>query len=493
MLSRRGQDAARLRRVDRASRAPKGSRMESMEMDFEPRMSDADALMWNIEKDPLLRSTIVTVMVFDRPLDPERLRRRIDRVSRVIPRLRQRVQGHTLSVAPPRWDLDPNFDLSYHLRFMRAMGSGSLRELFDVAEPIAMQGFDRARPLWEFTLVEGLDDDRSALITKVHHAITDGVGGMKLMMELLDLEADDSADDLPLPLAPEAEPVAEARRMADALAYEGRRQVGGLAGMVGSALSQADKLRHDPLGVGLDALTTAGSVARMVSPATQPLSPLMVDRSLSVHFDTIQVPLGAMRQAAKLVGGRLNDAFVGAVTGGLHRYHRAMGTDVRELRMTMPINIRTAATATLAGNQFAPARFAVPVDIEDPLARMNAVRELMEAQRREPALALTDAMASVLNRLPVTATTGIFGAMLRGIDFITSNVPGPPMPVYLAGGRLERQIAFGPMTGAATNITLLSHIDDLNIGINTDPMAVVDRGLFVGCLADGFDEIIKLV
>ncbi len=146
-----------------------------------------------------------------------------------------------------------------------------------------------------------------------------------------------------------------------------------------------------------------------------------------MHFDTLQVPIGPLKRASKLVGGRLNDAFVA-------RRDRRPGPlppsrwacDVDELRMTMPINIRTEATANLAGNQFAPARFAVPVGIDDPIARMNAVRELMEAQRREPALALTDALAGILNRLPVTATTGIFGSMLRGIDFVTSNVPGPP-------------------------------------------------------------------
>ncbi|MGZ4695207.1 MAG: wax ester/triacylglycerol synthase domain-containing protein, partial [Acidimicrobiales bacterium] len=197
------------------------------DIEFEPRMSDADALMWNIEKDPLLRSTIVTIMVFDSALDRDRLHRRIDRVSRVIPRLRQRVRGHTLSIAPPRWDVDPNFDLDYHLRFMRAAGAGSLREVFDIAAPIAMQGFDRARPLWEFTLVEGLDDDRSALITKVHHAITDGVGGIRLMMEMLDVEQD-AEDDLEARLPPAPEPVSanEPRRVLDALAYEGRRQIG---------------------------------------------------------------------------------------------------------------------------------------------------------------------------------------------------------------------------------------------------------------------------
>ena len=292
------------------------------EVEFESRMSDADALMWTIEKDPLLRSTITSVMVFDRPINHERLRRRLDRVSRVVPRLRQRVQGHPFSVAPPRWDVDPNFDLDYHLRFTRAgtVGSdgsdrpGHLRDVLDLAAPVAMQGFDRARPLWEFTLVDDLDDGRCALITKVHHAITDGVGGVKLLMELLDLERDLPEDDV-LPEAPVPTPRGEPGRLVDALAYESRRQAGVLRRLVSSGASQVGRVTTDPLGIGTQFLTTAGSVVRMVSPATEPLSPVMTGRSLSVHFDTLTVPVAPLKRASKLVGGKLNDAFVAAVTG----------------------------------------------------------------------------------------------------------------------------------------------------------------------------------
>jgi diacylglycerol O-acyltransferase / wax synthase len=466
-------------------------------------MSDTDALMWTIEKDPLLRSTITTVMVFDRPIDRERLRLRLDRVSRSIPRLRQRVQSHTLSVAPPRWDPDPNFDLAYHVRYVRSGGPGldalgrpataePLQEVFSIAEPIAMQGFDRARPLWEFTLVDGLADDRCALIAKIHHSITDGVGGMKLMMELLDLDETGAAD-RPLPPMPVPESRDERGRAVDAFVYEGRRQGAALARTTASAGRQAGRLRDDPVGIGTELLDTAASIVRMVRPAMAPLSPLMTGRSLSVHFESLQVPLAPMKRAARLVGGKLNDSFVAGVTGGLARYHHEMGLDVRELRMTMPINIRTDATEQVAGNRFTPVRFAVPIGIADPLARMSAIRSLMARQRREPALALSETLAGIINRLPATASTGLFGSMLKGIDFITSNVPGPPIPVYLAGARLERQIAFGPMTGAATNITLLSYLDDLNLGINTDPRAVTDPELLHSCLVDAFDEIIKLV
>ena len=169
------------------------------QFEFEPRMSDADALMWSIEKDPLLRSTITFVTFLDRAPDRERFTRVMDRASRVVPRLRQRVLGHPYSIAPPRWEVDPNFDLGYHLRWMRTIDEGTAREVFEIAEPIAMQGFDRARPLWEFTVVEGLADGKAAVIGKVHHAITDGVGGVKLQMEMLDLERHPAVErDMPM-------------------------------------------------------------------------------------------------------------------------------------------------------------------------------------------------------------------------------------------------------------------------------------------------------
>ena len=134
----------------------------------------------------------------------------------------------------------------------------------------------------------------------------------------------------------------------------------------------------------------------------------------------------------------------------------------------------------------------MPISIDDPLERLNAIRELVLKERAEPALALTEPMANIVNRLPTSATTGLFGSMLRGVDFTTSNVPGAPIPVYLAGARMEAQIAFGPMSGAANNITLVSYIDDLNIGVNSDPAAVPDPAFLLECLTDSFDEIVKL-
>lgn len=462
-----------------------------LEIEFSPRMSDSDALMWSIEKDPMLRSTITSLVLLDRAPDRERLTRTVERATRVVPRLRQRVRGHPYSVAPPRWEVDPHFDLTYHLRFVSLGGDASEADVLRMAQPLAMQGFDRARPLWEFHLVDGLAGGRAAIIQKVHHAITDGVGGVKLQLELLDLERD-PIEERTMPEVPAHHVAGEVERAVDALTWEARRQAGAVldtARQLGAGFGDAAR---DPVGTVLGIASTATSVARWLLPTTRPLSPLMTRRSLSVHFDTITLPLGELKAAARVSGGKLNDAFVAGVIGGFQAYHEQLGTPIERLRMAMPINVRTDDTANKAGNQFSPSRSEVPADLPDPIARMTAVRELVEGLRHEPALALTEPLAGILSRLPTSITTSAFGAMLRGIDFTTSNVPGAPFPVYLAGSLVEAQFAFGPMAGAGANITLLSYQDEVHIGINVDPAAVDDPALLMSCLRGAFDEIRSL-
>jgi diacylglycerol O-acyltransferase len=165
---------------------------------------------------------------------------------------------------------------------------------------------------------------------------------------------------------------------------------------------------------------------------------------------------------------------------------------VEHLRMTMPINVRPEGDAVTGGNHFVPTRFAFPVSITDPLERMAKMRELVAVQRSEPALHLVGPITGLLNRLPVSLTTAIFGGMLKAIDVVTTNVPGAPRAIFIAGARLQANFGYGPLTGAACNITLLSYLDELHLGISTDPAAVPDPEVFVACLQDGIMEIEKL-
>ncbi|MGZ4689763.1 MAG: wax ester/triacylglycerol synthase domain-containing protein [Acidimicrobiia bacterium] len=456
---------------------------------FESHMSDSDALMWNIEKDPLLRSTIVTVLLLDQAPDWERLVEKIERGTWLIPRLRQRIATPLLRMGPPQWSGDANFDLRYHLRRVRTC-EPTFDAVLDMARTAAMAGFDRARPLWEYTLVEGLEGGKSAMILKVHHSMTDGVGGMKLLLMLFDFERE------PEPVAPfdrvDAVPVFGAMDLVlSALGHNQRRALGivrrGLIESVGATRA----VISEPVRTIQDALRAAGSIVRFLTPATDPHSPIMRSRTLARQLSTLEVPLDRLKRAAKTVGGSLNDAFVASVLGGMQRYHEFHGASVEDLRMVMPINLREAGSA-LGGNHFTPARFIVPLTIKDPGDRIAAVSRLTREVRAEPAVHLTDALAGVLNQLPTTITTALFGSMLKGADFVTSNVPGAPFEIFSAGAALERMYAFAPLAGAAVNVTLLSNCGTCCIGVNVDSVAVPDSDTFLRCLDEGFAEILSL-
>jgi diacylglycerol O-acyltransferase len=459
-------------------------------MKYETRMSDSDALMWTIEKDPMLRSTITAVLILDSTPDHHRIRTLMDRGTRLVPRMRQRVRGNPLSIAPPRWEVDPNFDLDFHLRFVRAGGDRSLRTVLDLAQPIAMQGFDRSRPLWEALVVDDLVDGKAAMIMKIHHAITDGLGAVKIALVMFELERQAIEPDMPE--APEIHVMNQRERFLDALEHERRRNLGIAKRSAGTAVGALANVASAPPEAMKRAAETAQSVGRMLAPATRPLSPVMTGRSLSVHFDTVTVSLPDTKQAARAAGGKLNDAFLAATAAGLRRYHEAVGQPTEALRMSMPVSIRDESTSELAGNQFVPLRFPIPLNITEPVAAMHAMHELVVEQRAEPAVALVDPLARILNRLPTSVSTGIFGSMLRGIDVVASNVPGSPFPIYTAGSQIEAMFAFGPMTGAAVNFTLISYIDELLIGVNVDPAAVTEPDLFVACYQEGWDEVLKV-
>jgi WS/DGAT/MGAT family acyltransferase len=258
---------------------------------------------------------------------------------------------------------------------------------------------------------------------------------------------------------------------------------------IGSVPPRALGIARDPLGAARGALRSTSSAARLLQLVTSPLSPIMGNRSLSLHLDTMSASLPAMKAAAKLVDGRLNDAFLAGVAGGLAQYHLKHGAEVEELRMTMPINIRPRQGGPVGGNQFVPARFSFPVSITDPVERMARMKALVAAQRAEPALRLAGTISGIFNRLPIGLTTAVFGGMLKAIDVVTTNVPGAPYPIYISGAKMLANYGFGPLSGAGCNITLLSYVDELHFGVSTDPAAVPDPETFVDCLQAGISEI----
>ena len=208
-------------------------------------------------------------------------------------------------------------------------------------------------------------------------------------------------------------------------------------------------------------------------------------------MSVFSVPLDDLKLAAKASGGTLNDAYVAGVLGGLQRYHALRGCDIDELRMMMPINIRPEQ-AGLGGNHFTTARLLVPLAIDDPAERIRELSVRCKRLRAEPAVGLSEQLATLLNRLPRRVATSLFGALLKGADFITSNIPGSPFPLYLCGAEVQEIYAFGPLSGAAANLTLVSHCGTCFVGVNSDARAIPDTAAFAEDLQTGFDEVLAL-
>jgi WS/DGAT/MGAT family acyltransferase len=462
---------------------------ESTPVQAERRMSDIEALMWNVEKDPYLSSVFGSVTVFDAPVDVDRLRRRMQRAVLLVPRLRQRVVSALGRLAPPEWQDDPDFDLDFHLRRIALPAPGSERQLFDLAALIVQDPFDRTRPLWEFMVVDGLQGGRSALVQKMHHAITDGEGGIRMSVQFIDLERDAVEPGAVTELPPAATPGRTLlSTAAETLAHNLRRQAG-VAKRAAESVAVAATHPGRVAGFGAEVGETVRSLTRQVAVTGERRSTLWTDRSLRRHFTVLQVSLDQAKRAAKALGGTINDIFVTGAAGGAGAYHRLMGAEVEELRMAMPVSTRTDRSS--GGNAFAPSRVVVPVS-EDPVARFEEIRARLSVTKRERALALAGVLAGVINVLPTSMLVRFARAQAETVDFTTSNVRAAPFDLYIAGARIEANYPMGPLAGTAWNLTTMSYRGSLDMGLHADPVAVGDPELLRRCLEDSFAELLAL-
>jgi WS/DGAT/MGAT family acyltransferase len=447
-------------------------------------MTESDALSWYMEKDPALRATVVGIAWLDKAPPWRQLVGRVDRATRAAPEFRRRPLEPPLRLSTSRWATDPDFDLSWHLRRVVSPAPHSDETVLEMARIATLTGFDRSRPLWEFTLVEGLQGRRAALVMKLHHSLTDGIGGVQLAALLFD---DHPAPTLGQALGPVPPPERLSRRV---LAIESlRRDAGLFVTLARHAASHAPgafgAFGRSPLRTAREVAETIASVRRTVRPLSSTLSPLVVDRGCRRRLHMLTIPLDDLKRASAAAGGTVNDGFLAAVTGGLRRYHENHGARMADLRITMPISIRKPGDPR-GGNRITLMRFAVPAGIADPRARIRAIDARCRRARDERSLPLTNAIAGALNLLPPS----VIGTMLKHVDFLASDVPGFPRPIYLCGAPVSGYFAFGPTIGAALNATLFSYHSQCCIGVTVDTEAFPDDDVLVDCLRKGFAEVI---
>ncbi len=467
-------------------------------------MSASEAVMWAVEKDPALRSDFANITILDRAPSERRLHDTIRRALAAIPRLGERVVSPPLRIAPPEWRPDPTFDLEYHLRHVAIPERGTTRGLLDLAASITGPPLDRSRPLWEFTLVEGLEGGRCALVQRMHHTITDGVGAMRLSLSLVDLERDPAPDDL-AEIRAVADDVQASRRDAavedpidrdgaidvirDALRYS-VNEAAELA--LHAASSSLTTLTHprNIVGAGRRSIELLRSLRRQVLVTDRGRSEMFAVRSLARRYDTLGFDFDPIHRAGKAHGASVNDVFVTAVARALGQFHREFGETIDELRMAMPVSTRDRGD--FAANRFAPSRIMVPV-IDGPAAdHLLAVHDAVHNVRSEPAIDAADVLAALTAGVPTAALVGLFRAQTRTIDFATSNLRGSPIDLYLGGGRIEASYPMGPRAGVPVNVTMMSYCGELHLGIHSDPAAIVDAELLLDCLRNSFAELAAL-
>lgn len=467
------------------------------------RMSDFESVMWELERDPRLSSAFANLTTFDRPPDRDRLRARMERASRRVPRLRQRVVPAPARLSTPEWREDPAFDLDHHLRWVDLGGAATERELFDLVAVISRQPFDRTRPLWEFVVIEGLAGNRAAMVQRMHHTITDGEGGIRLSVEFLDLERDPAPTGDPEPPgdAADAEPPGTDGTVADPEPCGDGSLLGRTAGALGHGVREGlgqvvrgaaavGGLAVHPTGIprkGADVAALARSTVRQARLDGR-RSPLWVERSLDRWFATAALDLEEVRRASKALGVSINDLFVAGAAEAAARVHERAGTPVEELRVSIPVSTRHDRRA--GGNAFAPSQTLVPAGPMDPIDRVAAVHERLQRVKEERALGSLDGLAAVMNRLPSGALVRAGQWMAGSVDFVCSNVRAAPFDLYIAGAFVEGNYPIGPLAGTAFNLTTMSYRGRLFMGLVTDPAAVRDGDELLGALRSAYGELL---
>ena len=450
-------------------------------------MNAFETMMWRAETDRTLRSPVTALEELDVVPDWDRFLAAHEWAVRMVPRFRQRVIEPPVGLGAPRWTVDPDFDLTFHVRRQRLPDGSGWAELLAVAAQIAMTPFDRTRPPWEAVLFEGLPDGHGAYLLKMHHAATDGMGAMQLLAQL----HSQTREPNPNKPQPAVVPAVQTGPI-DALLGQLMSDAAAVPGMVREVGAGAAKLLTNPFG-SISAATRYGrSLRRVLTPPDAPGSPLLANRSMTWRFAAIDIPFPDLKAAGKAVGGSVNDTYLAALLGGYRLYHEAMGAgSVESIPIGIPISVRKPGDAE-GGNKIASARISAPMGTVDPRARIEEIRALILAARAEPAVDMIGLVSPAMARLPGPVIAQLVGPVTRGNDLQASNVPGIGEDRYLAGARIRRMYPYAPLPGCAAMITLVTHGTVGCVGVNYDAASFTEPELFIRCLLDGFSEVLAL-
>ncbi|SFP31389.1 acyltransferase, WS/DGAT/MGAT [Geodermatophilus dictyosporus] len=408
-----------------------------------------------------------------------------------VPRYRQRVRRVPLDLGRPVWVDDPHFQILYHVRHTAVPKPGGPEQLRNLAGRVLGQRLDMAKPLWEVWLVEGLEDDRWAVISKVHHCMVDGIAGTDLMQVVFDLDPD-AEHAAPRDWSPQRSPSG--------------------AGLVAGALTETVTAPLRQLTAGPAAVT--GGAKGLVSSARAAASvlPALARQAVTPTARTLTGPIGPHRRwawadaefaefkaARTALGGTVNDVVLTAITRGfrdLLEGRGALGADT-VVRTMVPISVRQAGERGSLDNRVTAAFVDLPVGERDVRERLASIRRQMDEHKRTMAavdarsiIAMGDFMA------PTMLALGVRASMQAGqmwCQAVTTNVPGPRVPLYLLGRRMVSAHPYVPIAGGTRiSIGIFSYLNSMTFGINADFDAFPDVDVLSEGIRRGVDELVAL-
>ena len=442
------------------------------------------------QEGPASHMHVGAVMIFDGPPPAyddfvTQIRARLH----LVPRYRQKLAFPPLETGRPVWIDDPSFNLEYHVRHTALPTPGSEAQLRALAARIHSQQLDRAKPLWETWLVQGLEENRFALVSKTHHAVVDGISGVDLATVLFDVER--APSQLPHegePWRPHPEPSALD------LAARGIRGIVRTPFELAGRAAAAATHPTETLETTREALEGLGEVAwQTLNPA--PETPLNVEIGPHRRVAWLREELDDFRLVKNAFGGTVNDVVLTVVSGGLRRWLRSRGTRTEglELRALVPVSIRTAQQRGQLGNQLAAMRAPLPVYVEDPVARLKVVRAAMDGLKESKQAVGAEVLAGVQNFTPPTlmAQASRLNFSTRLFNLLVTNVPGPQFPLYMLGRELRDlfPIAFLPRHHALA-VAIMSYNGSMDFGLLGDYDAMHDLDGFGEMVDDSLREMI---
>jgi diacylglycerol O-acyltransferase / wax synthase len=477
------------------------------EQRFSDRMSDHEALMWNIEKDPWLNPSGAGLAILAGHIDEEHFRRTLRRAVAKMPRLYERVVPGLGRLAPPAWVPDPEFDLDYHLRRLRLPEPGTDRQLFDLAAQLYQEPLDRTRPLWRFVVIDGLEGGRSAIWSLVHHAVSDGIGQLRMAEMYQQLDPDDPLpDDIDLEgIVAAAVEAHHAKQLGgdltdgfpatvgQSLAHLVRRELGIVRRVAGEVIIwPADPQRaRDTIDGALRAVSSTLGALTGSGNEVAGGSPLWAQRSRHRRLEHVTVALDELKAVSKRLGVTVNDVFLAGLTEGAVRYHADRDVDVDAFNTSFVLSTRH--DSALGGNSFTPVPVQVPGAAMPLRERIADIHDRLAAKRESMATgAGMSTLSGVANLLPTSVVTSAARAAAAKIDFATSNLRGAPIPLYVSGARVLRIVTMGPVAGTACNATALSYENSFDIGLFIDPVAIEEPGDFRDAVDAAFADIVAL-